>query len=85
MKDWLIIWYGATSFLMGLLLFFPTRKLILAMSANRAHKRLKRDLTAEEMANLKKKALYISIIISMTFSFIYNRVMIFKYFGGLGQ
>lgn len=85
MKNWMILWYGATSFLMGLLLFFPTRKLILAMSTNRAHKRLKRDLTDEEMANLKKKALYISIIISMTFSFIYNRVMMFKYFGGLGQ
>ncbi|HHN65854.1 MAG TPA: hypothetical protein ENK09_10885 [Nitrospirae bacterium] len=85
MKDWLIIWYGATSFLMGLLLYFPMRKLILAMSANRAHRRLKRDLTDEEMKNLRKKSMYLSIIISMTFSFLYNRVMMFKFFGGLGQ
>ncbi len=79
----LVIWYGATSFLMGLLLFFPTRKFILALSANRAQRKLNRELTEDEINRLRKRSMYISVIVSMSFSFIYNRVIMFKFFGGI--
>ncbi|NOX19859.1 MAG: hypothetical protein GXO99_01150 [Nitrospirae bacterium] len=83
-QHWLVIWYGVSSFIFGLLLFFPTRKLILAMSVNRIQRRTQREITAEELEKLKKKVTIISAIISLTFAFFYNRVLMFKYFGGIG-
>ncbi len=79
----LIIWYGLSSFIFGLLLFIPTRKLILAMSINRIQRRTQKELTAEELAKLKKKVTIIAAVVSLTFAFIYNRVLMFKYFGGV--
>ncbi|RMG66914.1 MAG: hypothetical protein D6710_11955 [Nitrospirae bacterium] len=80
----LIIWYGISSFVFGLLLFFPTRKLILAMSVNRIQRRTQREITSEELAKLKRKVTIIAAIVSLSFAFLYNRVLMFKYFGGVG-
>jgi|Deesub1362B_J571_1020462.scaffolds.fasta_scaffold00406_10 hypothetical protein len=79
-KHWVVLWYGLSSFLLGLLLFFPVRKLILALSANRQARRLQRDLTEEELQGLKRRASKISAVLSMTFAFLYNRVLMAKYF-----
>ena len=79
----LIIWYGLSSFIFGLLLFIPTRKLILAMSINRIQRRTQKELTAEELTRLKKRVTIIAVVVSLTFAFLYNRVLMFKYFGGV--
>ncbi len=79
----LIIWYGLSSFIFGLLLFIPTRKLILAMSINRIQRRTQKELTAEELTKLKKKVTIIAAVVSLSFAFLYNRVLMFKYFGGV--
>ncbi len=82
MENTLVLWYGITSFILGVVLFFPLRKIILAMSVNRMARKEKREVTEAEVARIKKRVTVIAAIIAVTFAFIYNRVVMFKYFGG---
>ncbi len=75
-----IIWYGISSFALGILLFFPVRKLILGLNVNRLQQKLHREISSEELANLKKKASVIAALISMTFAFFYNKLVLMKFF-----
>ena len=76
----LISWYGITSFLFAALLFFPVRKLLLAINVNRIQNKNKRSITEEELQILKKKVNVIAAIISVTFAFFYNKYMMVKFF-----
>ncbi|MEJ2183303.1 MAG: hypothetical protein P8Y66_07250 [Nitrospirota bacterium] len=81
----LVYWYGITSFLLGALLFFPTRKFILAMSINRHQRKTGREATKEEIAAIRRKVTVLAALLAVTFAFVYNRVIMTKYFGGLAQ
>ncbi len=74
------IWYGVTSFIFGILLFFPVRKLLMALNINRHQAKTKRPITSEELEILKKKVNIITAILTMSFAFFYNKFMIVKYF-----
>ena len=74
------IWYGVTSFIFGILLFFPVRKLLLSLNINRHQTKTKKPITPEELESLKKKVNLIAGILTMTFAFFYNKFMIIKYF-----
>lgn len=76
----LTFWYGITSFLFAAVLFFPVRKLLLAININRIQAKSKRALTEEELQILKKKVNVIAAIISVTFAFFYNKYMMVKFF-----
>jgi hypothetical protein len=84
MEGWLIFWYGISSFLLGALLFLPTRKFILAISINRFQRKYQRVIADEELMRLRRRASFITAILTMTFAFIYNRVIMFRYFVGSG-
>ena len=76
----LTFWYGITSFVFAALLFFPVRKLLLAININRIQAKNKRTITEEEVQVLKKKVNVIAAIISVTFAFFYNKYMMLKFF-----
>jgi len=76
----LTFWYGLTSFLFAAVLFFPVRKLLLAININRIQAKNKRTITEEEMQGLRKKINVIAAIISVTFAFFYNKYMMVKFF-----
>jgi len=76
----LTFWYGITSFLFAAVLFFPVRKLLLAININRIQAKSKRALTDEEVQILRKKVNIIAAIISVTFAFFYNKYMMVKFF-----
>ena len=76
----LTFWYGITSFLFAAVLFFPVRKLLMAININRIQAKSKRALTEEELQVLRKKVNVIAAIISVTFAFFYNKYMIVKFF-----
>jgi hypothetical protein len=76
----LTFWYGITSFLFAAVLFFPVRKLLLAININRLQAKSKRALTEEELQVLRKKVNVIAAIISVTFAFFYNKYMMVKFF-----
>lgn len=74
------IWYSLTSILLGIILFFPIRKIILALNVNRHQNKLKRSITDEELEVLKKKVTVIAAVICMTFAFLYNKIIMLKFF-----
>jgi hypothetical protein len=76
----LTFWYGLTSFLFAAVLFFPVRKLLLAININRIQAKNKRAITEEELQGLRKKINVIAAIISVTFAFFYNKYMMVKFF-----
>jgi len=76
----LTLWYGITSFIFAAVLFFPVRKLLMAININRIQAKNKRAVTEEEIEILKKKVNVIATIIAVTFAFFYNKYMMLKFF-----
>lgn len=79
----MIYWYGLSSVVFGVILYFPTRKLVLAMMINKQQRKLKRELTDEEREPIRRKAYVSAAIVAITFAFLYNRY-IMKAFMGAG-
>ena len=79
------VWYGITSLVFGILLFFPVRKLLLSMSINRLQRKANRAATEVEKEALKKKVTPIAAALAITFAFIYNKVLILKLLGPAAQ
>ena len=73
-------WYGATSFLFAAVLFFPVRKLLMAININRIQRKNKRAVTEEELKILKKKVNVVAAIIVVSFAFFYNKYMMLEFF-----
>jgi hypothetical protein len=76
----LTLWYGITSFIFAAVLFFPVRKMLMAININRIQAKNKRAVTEEEIQILKKKVNVIATIIAVTFAFFYNKYMMLKFF-----
>jgi hypothetical protein len=76
----LTLWYGITSFIFAVVLFFPVRKMLMAININRIQAKNKRAVTEEEIQILKKKVNVIATIIAVTFAFFYNKYMMLKFF-----
>lgn len=76
------LWYGLTSVALGVLLFFPVKKIILALSVNRHLDKMKREISPEETAVLTKKATITAAVIAVLFAFVYNKVLVLKFFAG---
>jgi signal transduction protein with GAF and PtsI domain len=74
------VWYGVTSFIFAAVLFFPVRKLLLALNINRIQNKNKRAVTEDEIETMKKKVNVIATIIAVTFAFFYNKYMMLKFF-----
>jgi hypothetical protein len=77
----MMIWYGITSVLLGLILFFPTRKVISSIAINRLQRKENREATAEEVEKIRKSATVYAAFVAFTFAFLYNKFVMFKYFG----
>jgi hypothetical protein len=52
----------------------------MALNINRHQAKTKKAITSEELEILKKKVNIIAAILTMSFAFFYNKVMIIKYF-----
>jgi hypothetical protein len=78
------LWYGLSSIVFGIILFFPVRKIMLAMSINRHQRKAQRPVTDEERETLKKKVTPLAAAIAVTFAFIYNKVLLLKLMGPSG-
>ena len=74
-----LTWYGFTSVLLGILLFFPVRRFMLAINVGRYERRIEREITADEHAALKKRMNVFAALISITFAFFYNRVLLAQF------
>jgi hypothetical protein len=73
-----MLYYGITSIVFGILLFFPVRKLILAINVNRHQRKVGRAITDEEREILSRKVTVVAALIAVTFAFLYNRFLLAK-------
>ena len=77
----MIIWFGISSVILGVLLYFPTRKFIFGMAVNRQQRKLNRELTSEEREIVQRKSYVAAAVVAMTFAFLYNRYVMRGFFG----
>ena len=78
--DAINIWYWVSSIGLAALLYRPVKKSILAQRFKRTAAKLRRPLTEEEIKDLEKKTIPITVFIVLTFSFLFNSVIMGKYF-----
>ncbi len=78
--DAMTIWYWVSSLGLAALLYRPVKKSILAQRFKRTAAKLRRPLTEEELKDLEKKTIPRTVFIVLTFSFLFNSVIMGKYF-----
>ncbi len=78
--DAMTIWYWISSIGLAALLFRPTKKFILSQRLKRTARKLDRQLTEDEIRDLEKKTIPMTALIVVTFSFLFNSVIMNKYF-----
>ena len=80
MSTELFIWYWGSSILLAIVIFRPVKKFILAQRINKAERKLKRQLTDEERKVIEKKTIPMTAFIVLTFSLLFNRILIGKFY-----
>ena len=78
--DAINIWYWVTSLGLAALLFRPTKKFILVQRLKRTAAKLKRQLTEDEIKDLEKRTIPMTVFIVITFSLLFNSVIMGKYY-----
>jgi hypothetical protein len=61
-------------------LFRPAKKLILTQRVRRIERKMDRELTKDEIKDLEKRTIPITVFIVVTFSFLFNTVIMNKYY-----
>ena len=67
-----MLYFLVSIFVLALLLFFPITKLIWVISVRRLQRKLKRELNESELAGQMTRARFISIFVSLLFSYLFN-------------
>jgi hypothetical protein len=78
--DAINIWYWVSSLGLAALLFRPTKKFILVQRLKRTAAKLKRHLTEDEIKDLEKRTIPMTVFIVITFSLLFNSVIMGKYY-----
>lgn len=67
------MWYFLVSVLvLAMLLFFPISKLVWVMSVRRLQRKLNRELNQTELDGQMARARFISVLVSLLFSYLFN-------------
>jgi hypothetical protein len=67
-----MLYFLVSVLVLAALLFFPVSKLIWVFSVRRLQRKLNRELTQTEIAGQMNRARFISIIVSLLFSYLFN-------------
>ena len=78
--DAMSIWYWISSIGLAALLFRPAKKIIFSQRVRRTQRKMNRPLTEDEIKDLEKRTIPIPVLIVITFSFLFNSVIMSKYY-----
>jgi hypothetical protein len=67
-----MLYFLVSVFVLALLLFFPIAKLIWVISVRRLQRKLNRELGETELKGQMTRARFISIFVSLIFSYFFN-------------
>jgi hypothetical protein len=73
-------WYWISSLFLAFVLYKPVKKFIFVQRVRKGERKLKRELTEEEKNDLEKRTIPVAVIIVLTFSLLFNRILIGKFF-----
>ena len=71
-----MLYFLVSVVVLALLLFFPISKLIWTLSVRRLQRKLNRELNETELAGQMTRARFVSIFVSLLFSYLFNLNMI---------
>ncbi|MGD8757841.1 MAG: hypothetical protein PVH78_03115 [Deltaproteobacteria bacterium] len=78
--DGIRIWYWISSIGLAALLFRPAKKMIFTQRVRKTERKLDRQLTEDERRDLERRTIPMAVFIVITFSFLFNSVIMNKYF-----
>ena len=67
--------------ILAALLYFPVNNLIWMMSVRHLQRRTGKELTPQEIAGQRNRARFISIILVLCFSYLFNAALLAKLYG----
>ncbi len=80
MATGLALWYWLSTLILAGLLYKPVQRLIVVRRIRKIEKELKRETTPEEREAVKRKAIPLVVVIVMTFAFIFNKVLMGRFY-----
>ncbi len=80
MPTGIFVWYWVSSIFLTILLFRPAKKFILVQRIRKAERTAKRALSEEETSEIERKSIPMTVFIVLSFSLIFNRILMGKYF-----
>lgn len=80
MTTGLYVWYWISTLLLAALLFRPVQKVIVGGRIRKLERTEKRESTPEEREAIKKKAIPLVAVIVVTFAYIFNKILIGKFY-----
>jgi len=78
--DTLTVWRWISSIILAAMLFVPVKRFIFVQRVRKAERNLKRQMTEEERKTLEKKTIPVTAFIVVIFSFLFNSMIMGKYF-----
>jgi len=76
----IFVWYWASSIFLTILIFRPAKKFILVQRIRKIERKDKRKLSEEEISAIEKKSIPMTVFIVLSFSLLFNRILMGKYF-----
>lgn len=76
----LYMWYYFSAIVLAALLYRPVRNIIVGGRVRRFERTQKRESTEEERSEIQKKAIPLVSVIVVTFSLLFTRFLVVKYF-----
>ena len=78
--DLIVVWRWTSTIFLAAFLFRPVKKFILVQRVNKSEQKLKRSLTEEEIKELERRTIPMIAIIVITFSMLFNSVIMDKFY-----
>jgi hypothetical protein len=78
--DAIRIWFWISSIGLAALLFRPAKKVIFSQRVRRTERKIGRQLTEDERQDLEKRTVPMTVLIVITFSLLFNSVIMNKYY-----
>jgi hypothetical protein len=67
--------------ILAALLFFPVAKIVWVVSSRRLHRRLQRELTADEVAGQLQRARVVAVPLVLLFSYLFHNHVLSSIYG----
>lgn len=71
-----MFYFIASFIVLAVLLFFPVSKLVWVLSVRRLQRKLKRELSQQEIDGQLNRARFIAVLLSLAFSFLFNASLV---------